>query len=288
MSESRENWGSKLGLILAMAGNAVGLGNFWRFPYMAATNGGGAFMIPYFAALLLVGVPLMFVEWNLGRYGGKYGHGTLGAMVYLQAREGISTKAAAIIGAICGMIAFAVTVLVNSYYNHVIGWTLGYSFFSITGRYMDGSVDTTKLFVDYISTPGLSFTFWILALVILAFAVMRGLQKGIEAWARVMMPVLYILGFILIVRALTLGTPQVDHPDWTPIAGLNYLWNPDFSKINFSVFLAACGQVFFTLSLGMGIICNYASYLKPDDDITLSGVATVSLNEFAEVILAGQ
>jgi len=288
MSESRENWGSKLGLILAMAGNAVGLGNFWRFPYMAATNGGGAFMIPYFAALLLVGVPLMFVEWNLGRYGGKYGHGTLGAMVYLQAREGISTKAAAIIGAICGMFAFAVTVLVNSYYNHVIGWTLGYSFFSITGRYMDGSVDTTKLFVDYISTPGLSFTFWILALVILAFAVMRGLQKGIEAWARVMMPVLYILGFILIVRALTLGTPQVDHPDWTPIAGLNYLWNPDFSKINFSVFLAACGQVFFTLSLGMGIICNYASYLKPDDDITLSGVATVSLNEFAEVILAGQ
>lgn len=287
MSESRENWGSKLGLILAMAGNAVGLGNFWRFPYMAATNGGGAFMIPYFAALLLVGVPLMFVEWNLGRYGGKYGHGTLGAMVYLQAREGISTKAAAIIGAICGMFAFSVTVLVNSYYNHVIGWTLGYSFFSITGRYMDGSVDTTKLFVDYISSPGLSFTFWILALAILAIAVMRGLQKGIEAWARVMMPVLYILGFVLIVRALTLGAPQVDHPDWTPIAGLNYLWNPDFSKINFSVFLAACGQVFFTLSLGMGIICNYASYLKPDDDITLSGVATVSLNEFAEVILAG-
>lgn len=101
------------------------------------------------------------------------------------------------------------------------------------------------------------------------------------------MPALYVLGFILIIRALTLGAPNPDHPDWTPIAGLNYLWHPDFSKIRFTTLLNACGQVFFTLSLGMGIICNYASYLKPEDDIVLSGITTVSLNEFAEVILGG-
>lgn len=89
MENNRENWGTKLSLILAMAGNAVGLGNFWRFPYQAASNGGGAFLIPYFAALLIVGIPLMLTEWNLGRYGGSFGHGTLGSMLYLQAREGV-------------------------------------------------------------------------------------------------------------------------------------------------------------------------------------------------------
>ncbi|WHH57897.1 sodium-dependent transporter [Petroclostridium sp. X23] len=287
MSNERGSWGSKIGLILAMAGNAVGLGNFWRFPYMAASNGGGAFLIPYFVALILVGVPLMFVEWNLGRFGGRRGHGTLGAMVYIQAREGINPRAAAVIGALCGMLAFSVTVLVNSYYNHIVGWALGYSFLSATGKYMSSSVDTVNLFVNFIGTPALSFTFWIIALVLLGIAVMRGVEKGIEAWARIMMPVLYILGFVLIIRALTLGAPNAAHPDWTPIAGLNYLWQPDFDKISFNTLLSACGQVFFTLSLGMGIICNYASYLKSNDDIVLSGISTVSLNEFAEVILGG-
>ena len=287
MTDTREHWGTKLGLILAMAGNAVGLGNFWRFPYQAARNGGGAFMIPYFVALLLVGVPLMLVEWNLGRFGGSRGHGTLGSMVYIQAREGIKPGVAAVLGALCGMLAFSVTVLVNSYYNHIIGWSLGYSFLSATGRYMPANVDTTKLFVDYIGTPSMSFIFWIISLGLLGFAVMRGIKKGIEAWARIMMPSLYLLGFILIIRALTLGAPNPNYPDWTPIAGLNYLWNPDFSKVSFTTLLNACGQVFFTLSLGMGIICNYASYLKPEDDIVLSTVTTVSLNEFAEVILGG-
>lgn len=86
MDESRGNWGFKVGLILAMAGNAVGLGNFWRFPYVAASNGGGVFMIPYFFALIVIGMPLMMVEWSIGRYGGKYGHGTMGPIMYLQAK----------------------------------------------------------------------------------------------------------------------------------------------------------------------------------------------------------
>ncbi|OPJ54991.1 sodium-dependent transporter [Alkalithermobacter paradoxus] len=283
MAESRENWGSKIGLILAMAGNAIGLGNFWRFPYQAASNGGGAFMIPYFAALIMLGLPLMLVEWNLGRYGGKYGHGTLGPMVYLQAREGVKPRKAAVVGALAGMLAFGVTLLVNSYYNHIIGWTLGYSFLSLTGGYMDSAKSTGEIFVGYIQNPAMVFTFWIIALAGLALAVMRGVQKGIEAWAKLMMPVLYVFGIILAIRALTLGSPV--NPDWSSLKGLNFIWNPDFSKLSWTAALAAAGQIFFTLSLGMGIICNYASYLKPEDDVVVSSIATISLNEFAEIVL---
>lgn len=281
----RENWGSKLGLILAMAGNSVGLGNFWRYPYQAAQNGGGAFMLPYFAALLIIGIPVMLVEWNSGRYGGKYGHGTIGPMVYLQAREGIKPRRALIIGSLAGAIAFGVTVLVNSYYNHIIGWTLGYSFMSVTGGYMDTTQSTGDVFVHYIQNAGMSMTFWIISIACLGFAVMRGIQKGIEAWAKIMMPVLYTFSFLLIIRALTLGAPV--NPDWTPIKGLDYLWRPDFAALKWTTLLAATGQIFFTLSLGMGIIQNYASYLKPDDDIVLSSLTTVSLNEFAEIVLGG-
>jgi neurotransmitter:Na+ symporter, NSS family len=285
MGEKRENWGSKLGLVLAMAGNAVGLGNFWRFPYQLASNGGGAFMIPYFGALILMGIPLMFVEWNLGRYGGKYGHGTLGPMVYLQAREGVSPKIAALIGALAGALAFGVTVLVNSYYNHIIGWTLGYGVSSLTGAYMDPNLKTVDFFVSYLQSPGKVFTFWLISLAFLAFVAGRGVQKGIEAFAKIMMPVLYLFGLILIIRVFTLDATV--NPDWTPIAGLNYVWEPRWDQLTWKGALAAAGQIFFTLSIGMGIICNYASYLKHDDDIVLSGITTVSLNELAEVILGG-
>ncbi len=285
MEEKRENWGSKLGLVLAMAGNSVGLGNFWRYPYLLAKNGGGAFMIPYFAALLFLGIPVMLVEWNQGRYGGRYGHGTLGPMVYLQAREGVKPRFAAVVGAVAGMIAFTVTILVNSYYNHIIGWTLGYSYLSVTGQYMDKSMKTADLFVSYIQSPSKVMLFWVIGLLFLAYAVMRGIQKGIEAWAKIMMPTLYVFGVILIIKTLTIGAPV--NPDWTPIAGLDFIWRPRWSELSWTGALAAAGQIFFTLSIGMGIIQNYASYLKPEDDIVLSGLTTVSLNELAEVILGG-
>ncbi len=281
----RENWGTKIGLILAMAGNAVGLGNFWRFPYQAAQNGGGAFMVPYIAALLIVGIPLMLVEWMQGRYGGKYGHGTLGYMIYLQSRDKLKPKKAIIIGSIVGAFVIGVTVLVNSYYNHIIGWTLGYSFLTATGAYMDPAIQGGKFFVDYIQNPVCVFTFWLIALCCLAFAVTRGIQKGIEAWAKFMMPILYLFGFMLMFKVFTLGSPV--NPDWSALAGLSYLWTPRWDAINFKALLAACGQIFFTLSIGMGIIQNYASYVKQDDDIVTSSIATVSLNEFAEVILGG-
>ena len=281
----REHWGSKLGLILAMAGNAIGLGNFWRFPYQAAKNGGGAFMIPYFAALLFMGIPLLIIEWSMGRYGGRYGYGTVGTMVYLQAKKGTSKKVALVLGSLAGAIALSVVVLLNSYYNHIIGWTLGYAWLTATGGYMEPSVDTVSYFVHYIQSPMLVFTFWIITLAILWYVAQGGVQKGLERLAKIAMPAIYVFALILLIRALTLGSPV--KPEWTPIKGLDFLWAPRWNELNWSSTLAAAGQIFFTLSLGMGIIQNYASYLKKDDDIVTSAVATASLNEVAEVILAG-
>ncbi|SDG91937.1 Sodium:neurotransmitter symporter family protein [Fervidobacterium changbaicum] len=166
-SHEREHWGSKLGLILAMAGNAIGLGNFWRFPYQAAKNGGGAFMIPYFAALLFMGIPLLIIEWSMGRYGGRYGYGTIGPMVYLQAKEGTTKKVALFLGSLAGAFALLIVVLLNSYYNHIIGWTLGYAWLTATGGYMDPSIDTGAYFVNYIQSPWLVFTFWLITLAML-------------------------------------------------------------------------------------------------------------------------
>lgn len=285
MSE-RSNWGSKIGLILAMAGNAIGLGNFWKFPYVAAKNGGGAFMVPYILALLIMGIPLMLVEWYQGRMGGRYGHGTVGYMIYIQSRDRMKPRRAIILGSVLGAFVITITVLINSYYNHIIGWTLGYSYLSAAGKYMDKSIDTVQLFNSYVQNPAYVFTFWIIGLMALGYAVARGVQKGIEAWAKVMMPILYIFGFILVFKALTVGSPV--KADWSALKGLDYLWTPRWEALkSFTTILAACGQIFFTLSLGMGIIQNYASYLKKDDDIVLSGLTTVSLNEFAEVILGG-
>lgn len=281
-NQNRDQWGSKIGLILAMAGNAVGLGNFWRFPYIAATNGGGAFMIPYFFALIVIGLPTMLIEWSIGRYGGAHGHGTVGPMVYIQAKKAISPKKAIILGSACGAIGFGVTILVNSYYTHIIGWSLGYAVHSLLGSYV--GVDSGAFFVGYVTDPKM-LVFWVISLAFLGWAVMKGVSEGIEAWAKVMMPAIYVFGIILAVRAITLGAPV--NPDWSSMNGLNFVWNPDLSKLTSASVVTATGQIFFTLSLGMGIICNYASYLQPDEDIVTASIATVSLNEFAEVILAG-
>ncbi|WP_461864705.1 sodium-dependent transporter [Thermococcus sp.] len=286
MAEQRDKWATKLGLILAMAGNAIGLGNFWRFPYQLASNGGGAFMIPYFFALFFLGIPVMWIEWTIGRYGGKYGHGTLGPMFYLMSRESLKPKSALWFGVLGGLLGFSVSSLLSSYYYQIIGWSAAYTWYSLTGAYF--GQDTYKFFVGYISNTSAVLFFWALTMVLLGIAVGQGVSKGIERWVKVMMPALYVFAIILVIRALTLGSPV--KPEWSAIGGLSYIWTPNFSALSknfFKIALAAAGQIFFTLSLGMGIIHNYASYLGPEDDVALSGLATVSLNEFAEVILGG-
>lgn len=286
--EQRDKWATKIGLILAMAGSAIGLGNFVRFPTQVAGNGGGAFMVPYFLALFFLGIPVMWVEWVQGRYGGKYGHGTLGPTFYLMARETLKPKGALFFGLIGGALAFATTTLLNSYYLHLIGWSAAYSWFSISGAYFNVE-NTAEFFASYLSNHGLVFLFWGITVVLLAIAVGQGVSKGIERWIKVMMPLLYIFAIILVIYVFALGSPLGD-PNWSTIKGFEFIWSPNWGYLKdhlWEVMLAASGQIFFTLSLGGGIIQNYASYLGPKDDVALSGLATVSLNEFAEVVLGG-
>ena len=287
---AREEWGSRIGLILAMAGNAVGLGNFLRFPVQAAQNGGGAFMIPYFIAFLLLAIPLMWIEWTIGRYGGKYGHGSFPGMLDVMWRNPIA-KYIGVIG-----IFIATTVMI--YYTYIESWTLAFSFFTLTKSYF--GLDTFKSMAGFLSSYQGSgtghfssilpaYVFMLITFGLNFYILSKGIKGGIEKFAKIAMPLLLFFGVFLAIWVLTVGTPDpVNHPNWNIGAGLGFIWNPNLAALDDSkIWLAAAGQVFFTLSVGMTTLHTYASYLKPKDDIALSGLATASINEFSEVVLGG-
>lgn len=288
MSE-RELWGSRLGLILAMAGNAVGLGNFLRFPVQAAQNGGGAFMIPYFTAFLLMAVPLMWVEWSIGRHGGKYNHGSLPGMFDVLWKNPIAKY--------LGVFGLFVSLSVLIYYTYVISWTAGFSFFSITKEFFgfneltsmneflksyQGAGDT------HFNGIGTAYLFLMITFFSTFFVLFRGINKGVELLAKIAMPLLILFGIILVIWVFNVGTPNPEFPDRSVADGFAFIWNPDFSQLSDSkIWLAAAGQVFFTLSVGMGTLHSYASYLREHNDIALSGLSTASINEFTEVVVGG-
>lgn len=279
-----------MGLILAMAANAVGLGNFLRFPVQCASNGGGAFMIPYFVAFILLGIPLLWIEWGIGRFGGKYGHGTTPGMFHYLWRHPLAKY--------IGAIGLAVPFLLVIYYNYIVSWTLAYSVFSFTGKYagvtsFQGMSDFLaayqgKISNAYFPTIATAFLFFGITHFCMMWIISRGVTKGIEKLVRIAMPMIIVFGVILVIRVLFIGTPDPQFPERNILNGFGFIWNPDFSILKDSkVWLAATGQIFFTLSVGFGAIQTYASYLKPKDDVVLSGLATCSTNEFCEVILGG-
>lgn len=287
----RDTWGSRLGVIMAVAGSAVGLGNFLRFPVQAARHGGGAFMIPYFVALLLVGIPLMWVEWAIGRYGGGFGHSSGPGVFHSLWKKNRFIKYFGVIG-IFGPLVILI------YYTYIESWTLAYSFFSLTQRY-SGIMDRASMEAflrgfqgleknQYFSGITTAYIFFLITFVANMVVLKHGIRGGIERFCKFAMPTLFIFGVILAVRVLTLGTPDAARPDWNVANGLGYLWNPDFSQLKSAkVWLAATGQIFFTLSVGIGVILTYASYLKRGDDVALSGLTAVSMNETAEIVLGG-
>ena len=280
----REHWATRIGLILAVAGSAVGLGNFLRFPGQAASHGGGAFIIPYFVALAFLGIPLMWVEWAMGRFGGTRGHGTAPGVFKLIWPSRIS-KYLGVFG-----IAFPFVVLI--YYTYIESWTLAYSYFALTGAYSGiGTREGMGHFLSGFFGAGGSKTayfFFILTLLLNFVVIYRGVSRGIELLAKIAMPILFLFAIALVVRVFTLGAPDPAHPDRNVVNGLAFLWNPRLSALgDLNVWLAAAGQVFFTLSVGFGVILTYASYTRKHDDIALSGLTTAMTNEFAEVILAG-
>ncbi len=276
---------------MAVAGSAVGLGNFLRFPVQAAQNGGGAFMIPYFIALLLLGIPLMWIEWSLGRYGGGFGHGTAPGIFHSIRRKNRFIKYFGVIG-IFGPLVILI------YYTYIESWTLAYSFFALTGKYAGATTQAQlQSFLSafqglesnqYFNSLQTAYVFFLITFALNIFVLYHGIKGGIEKFCRIAMPALVIFGVLIAVRVLMLGTPDVLKPDWNAHNGMGFLWNPDLTMLKDSkVWLAAAGQIFFTLSVGIGVILTYASYLKKTDDVVLSGLTAAGMNEFAEVILGG-
>jgi SNF family Na+-dependent transporter len=286
----REIWNTKVGLVFALAGNAVGLGNLLRFPGQAAQNGGGTFMIPYFIALVLMGIPLMWVELAIGRRGGMHGYGTTPGMFGTLWKH----PAARYLGAFGVLIPTALVL----YYTYIVSWCLGFSFFSAAGTYF-GEVTREGMgsfLGGYLGTEanphfsglGAAYFFFVVTVALNIWILSRGVVKGLEMLAKVAMPVLMALGLILVARVLTLEPAVAAHPDWNVANGLGFIWNPDLSRLtDAKVWLAAAGQVFFTLSLGFGAIQTYASYIRERQDLALTGLATTSVNESVEVIIGG-
>jgi NSS family neurotransmitter:Na+ symporter len=295
MLQSRQNWGSQLGLILAVAGSAVGLGNFLRFPAQAAQNGGGSFMIPYLIALLLVGLPLLWVEFTLGRYGGHLGHGTAPGVFHNMSNKNRFYKYFGVIGIFGPMVIFF-------YYLYIESWLLGYLFQTLTMEYRTAVEQKTMqdFFGSYVSLDSGSFLgslgswlpaaylFFILTFALNFWVLAGGVRRGIEKLALWGLPLLLILAIGLTIRVLTMGAPDPAHPEWTVWNGMGFLWNPDLSRLTEAkVWLAATGQILFTLSVGMGCVLTYASYMKRKQDVVVAGASSASTNTFAEVILGG-
>jgi|UniRef100_UPI00404AF48D neurotransmitter:Na+ symporter, NSS family len=292
MAKAQEAWGSRLGVILAVAGSAVGLGNFLRFPGLAAQYGGGAFMIAYFISLLLIGIPICWVEWTLGRHGGQHGfHSTSGIFQVILRKPW---------GKYLGVIGFIVPVCIYMYYVYIEAWCLGYALNSITGNLSVSGLDYGAFFGRFTgaSADGVALHFGLgdvgifvlIVYVLNFFFIYRGISKGIEAVCKLAMPALIVIAIVILVRVLTLGTPDPLKPDQNVMAGLGYLWNPGDIATglrNPQLWLAAAGQIFFSLSVGFGVIITYASYLRKNDDVVLSGLTASAANEFCEVGLGG-
>lgn len=260
----RENWGTRVGFILAAVGSAIGLGNIWRFPYMVYDNGGGAFLIPYFFALLTAGIPIIIMEFGLGH---KY-KGAAPTTFFSMVKK----------WEWLGWWQVLVSFVISVYYVVVIGWAVNYTKFSFTQAWGEETKgfffgDFLNLSSSALELGGIVWPVFIgTALVwLITWAVLfSGVKKGIEFANKIFMPVLFILILILTLRAVTLEGAM---------DGLNYLFKPDFSRITEpKVWAAAYGQIFFTLSICFAIMITYSSYLSDDSDINNNGMMTAFIN----------
>ncbi|MGL6153568.1 sodium-dependent transporter [Cetobacterium sp. SF1] len=254
-SKSRGQWNSTFGFVMAAAGSAIGLGNLWKFPYLAGKNGGGAFVILYLSLIVIVGFCLVLAEMSVGRKGQSDAYGSF---------KKINEKCGFI-----GMIGVVTSFIILSYYSVIGGWILKY-----IGSYFAGGIsggESSNYFVSLISSPLEPLVYHLGFMMITALIVLGGVEKGIERASKFMMPTLFILLIFVGIRSVTL-------PGATE--GIKFFLKPDFSKITMGTFIAALGQVFFSLSLGMGVMVTYGSYLKkdgnmPKDSLTIPFIDTI-------------
>ncbi|PMP96487.1 MAG: sodium:calcium symporter, partial [Thermodesulfobacterium geofontis] len=279
--QKRETWATKIGLIFAAAGNAIGLGNLLRFPSKVALYGGGAFIVPYFISLFLLGIPLMILEWVIGRFAGSKGHGS---MVGIMGEFFNHSYIARIVGSLGVVIPF----LIVCYYIYIESWTLGFAFFSLFKKLPQPIVaEDPKLimmpFLDfyrnYTKPSPYAIVFLTITLFVNWYILERGIIKGIELTAKIGIPALLLMGIFLSIVSLSMN-------NWKGLEGLYFIFKPDFSRLlDPQVWVEASGQIFFTLSLAMGAIATYASYVKENEDVLKAGLYTTGLNEFVEVLI---
>ena len=263
-------WSSKMTFVLAAAGSAVGLGNIWRFSYLVGESGGAAFVLVYLACVALVGVPILLSEWMIGRRGQQ---NPIDSMVQLAKQSGVS-KSWALVG-FSGVLA---GFLILSFYSVIGGWSLNYTLSAVTGAFNGQDADSIgAIFSNMLASPGM-LLFWHTIFMLLVIGIVaRGVTKGIESAVRSLMPALVILMLILVGYGMTTGYFGET---------LSFMFSPDWSALDGGVVLAAMGQAFFTLSLGMGIMMAYGSYLGEDVNL-LSTARTVILIDTSIALLAG-
>lgn len=305
-NSAREHWSSSLGFILAAAGSAIGLGNIWKFPYITGENGGGAFVLVYLLCIAVVGAPVMLCEFALGRHTQRNPVGAFKALnppasrlahliglcamvtgaILLVFREwgwgalGVVVGVAIfrygwiLVGALGVLAGFAIL----SFYSVVAGWTIGYLFKSMSGAADFADVAAAKqAFGAFVANPALSIGCHALFMASTMYIVYHGIREGIERWSKILMPVLFGILVILIVRALTLPGA---------VAGVRFYLSPDFSKLSAQSILIALGHAFFSLSLGMGAMLTYGSYMQKNDNIFTSVLSVVVLDTLV-ALMAG-
>ncbi len=262
----RDSFGSKFGVIAATAGSAIGLGNIWRFPYVAGENGGAAFLIIYIGFILVIGIPVMLSEFTIGR---KAQLNPFGAF-----RKLAPGKSWFLVGLMGVVAAF----LILSFYTAVAGWTLEYLFQSFVNGFEGKSAqDLNGMFHGFIGSPWRPLLWYFVFMVLTGVIIMAGVQKGIEKSTKILMPMLLILLIILVIRSVTLPDSK---------EGILFLFRPDFSKISTSAVLEALGQAFFSLSIGMGTLITYASYIQKRDNLGVTAISVAFADTFV-AILAG-
>lgn len=263
--EKRGSFGSKIGIILATAGSAVGLGNVWRFPYMTGENGGAAFILVYIVFIFLLGIPGMVNEFIIGRHSASNA-----ARAYHKMSRGRPWRGVGLLGILC-------STIILGFYSVVAGWCLQYLYASIAGQ-LSGDADYVRSYFQEFSSSLLRPILWSVGFVLLThLVIIRGVKKGIERISKLLMPTLFVLLIILVISSCMLPGAMV---------GVEFLFKPDFSKITSDVILAALGQSFFSLSLGTACLCTYASYFGRETNLLKSAVQ-ISIIDTIIAILAG-
>lgn len=262
----RDGFGSRFGVLVAVAGSAVGLGNLWRFPYLVGNNGGAAFIIMYLAFVIVLCLPIMFSEFIIGR---RTQSNAFGAIKKLAPKS---------IWLLIGVISVAASISIMSFYSVVGGWTIEYIVNSFSSDFLTSNNNLlNSKFNDFVSSPIKPLIQHLIFLGLSAMIVVAGIKNGIEKYSKILMPGLFVLVLLLAIRSLTLDGAS---------EGVKFLLYPDFSKLQGDSILAALGQAFFSLSLGMGCIITYGSYVKKEENLLKISLMT-AFADTGFAILAG-